>query len=82
MSGGIIFTGVGVQLFRLNAAKRAIMVEQKTGLKHSKLGSVRVTWAKHLGMKPRSSADAVIAKIDEKIKEITDNNTDLGVETF
>lgn len=82
MSNGIICTGVGIQLFRLNAAKRAIMVEEKTGLKHSKLGSVRVVWAKHYGMKPRSKADAVIARIEEEIKQITDNNTDLGVESI
>ena len=61
-----------IKLFGMKAARQAILLEAK-GLRHSRLhrqGGVRGLWARHYGMPPRSKADAVIARLEEDIRDL------------
>ena len=60
-----------VRRFQLAAAKHAIALEAK-GLRHSRFRKgVRGLWAAHYGMPPRSTPQAVIARIQQEIDELT-----------
>lgn len=65
---GTMCVGAGVEVFQLLAAKSAIGLE-KLGMKHSR-GSVRKSWAIHLGLKQNAKHDVVIAAIEKKLEEV------------
>jgi hypothetical protein len=65
----IINTPEGIRYFQMAAAKGAIRLE-KLGMRHSKIGSVKALWARHLGMSPRVKHDVVIAKLEQMMQEL------------
>lgn len=64
----MVNTPAGIQMFQLLAVRGALRLE-KLGMKHSR-GSVRKMWAVHLGMKPTTKIDIVIAKVEEMIQAL------------
>jgi hypothetical protein len=58
----IIDTPEGIRYAQMAAAYHAIKLE-KLGMRHSKLGSVKALWARHLGMSPRVKHDMVLAEL-------------------
>jgi hypothetical protein len=68
----IINTPEGIKYVQMAAAKGAIRLE-KLGMRHSKIGSVKNAWAKHLGMRPRATHDEVIAELEKRMQKIKDN---------
>lgn len=66
-NGHIAEGAEAVSMFQLIAVKSAIKLEM-LGMTHSG-GSVRKRWAIHLGLKPTTKGDAVIAVIQAKIDE-------------
>lgn len=58
-----------IELARLASAKAAIKLEA-VGMRHSRLGSLRKRWAVHLGLKPNTRHDLVIAAIQVKMNAI------------
>ena len=65
----IINTPEGIRYVQMAAAKGAIRLE-KLGMRHSKIGSVKALWARHLGMSPRVKHDVVIAKLEQMMQEL------------
>lgn len=60
----IITASRNIQVFRLLAVRRAIMLEAK-GMKHSR-GSVKAKWAKHFGMSRQATCEEVIKRIEQE----------------
>lgn len=81
MSNGMVFTGEGVTLYQLSAARSAIKLE-KIGMKHSSGRSVRKHWALQLGLKANAKADEVIETLTKKIDGIKANLKPEEVQTF
>lgn len=77
MSGFIIDRPNGIQIFQLRAVIGAIRLESH-GMRHSSGKSVKAMWARQLGMKRTAKHAEVIAKLEEKIKEI-EAQGDLGI---
>ena len=67
--GCIVATGYGVEIVRLVAAKGAIRLES-LGMQHSSGRSIRKLFALELGLGARAKADAVLARIEERIAEL------------
>jgi len=72
VTNGCAMGPLEIRLFKLIAAKHAILLESK-GMRHSRLarqGGVRGLWAKHYGMAKNTKADVVIAAIQKDIDEL------------
>lgn len=77
---GTMCTGAGVEVFQLLAAKSAIKLES-LGMKHSR-GSVRKSWAIHLGLKQNAKHAEVIAAIEKKLEEVKATLKDGDITNF
>lgn len=62
--GGTIITGQGIELFQRMATVKAMQLELRTGLKHSKLGSVISKYKKAHGLKGNKAAIVAQAEKD------------------
>ena len=57
------------KLASLMSARAAIRLEQKTGLKHSKLGSVKNVYRKKYGLPKGCSFELVLERLTKEIEE-------------
>lgn len=64
---GAVFTGAGLDLFRLTSIKGQLELEER-GLRSSG-GPLRPRLAKEFGLPPRAARAKYIAAVDQKIEE-------------
>jgi hypothetical protein len=63
-------SSIDPRIAQLLAVRAAIKLERDTGLRHSKLGSVKTKWAKHLGMSARATFNDVIDRVSDEITKL------------
>jgi hypothetical protein len=65
----VVFTGTGVQVYRLTVAKHAILLEEK-GIRMSRGRSWTSVMRKELGFKRSAPRSAIVAAIDALLSEM------------
>jgi hypothetical protein len=69
--GGILFEGEpATRLFQMLSVRAALRREQ-AGLRRGNGRSVKTMWAEEFGLKPRASYEDVIAKVEQRIKDLS-----------